>query len=526
MRIQFLHTPTLISPGSLQTATPTIPLGLGYVMAALREAGHECTLLDAIAEAPAQTTPDRGVLRLGLRDDQILARIDPDARAIAIANMFSFNWPLLRRTIHAIRERFADKIIVCGGEHFSGLPEFSMQRAPIHYVVMGEGEATATTLFARLDSGEPFDPGEIKGICWRRGEEIVRNPRATRAVALDEIPWPAWDLFDLEAYDANHLTAGLRFGRTIPILATRGCPYECTYCSSPQMWGRRWTTRDPVKVADEIETFHDRYGAENFPFQDLTMIIKKEWVVRFCKEIIRRKLDIRWQLPSGTRCEVVDDEVASLLIESGCRFVCYAPESGSERTRELIKKRMKTSSLMNAVESSVRAKLHLETFHVIGFPHDTAGDLRETVKLVRRVALKGVEDIAVNYYFPIPDTEIFNYLEKKGRVSLDDEQLMDPLFVHTMTLSESRNYCEHLTAGQLTRWKYWIVANFYLFAWISHPSRIFRILYNVIRGRQTSIMEKFLSQHRRRLVERFRRSRKSNPALPVPSRPSERVPLS
>jgi len=509
MRIQFLHPPTLVSPGNLQTATPTHPLGLAYVMAALREAGHDCVLLDAIGEAPAQRTAFPGAVRLGLTDDQIYARIDPGARAIAITNMFSFNWPLLRELIRGIRGRFPEKLIVCGGEHFSGLPEYSMQQAPIDFIVLGEGEGVALDLFEHLERGGGFDPGGIGSLCWRRGHEIVRNPRAARATDIDKIPWPAWDLFDMEAYEANHLTNGLALGRTVPVLATRGCPYACSYCSNPQMWGRRWVVRDPISVADEIEFYHRQYGATNFPFQDLTMIVKRDWILRFCRSLLGRGLEITWQLPSGTRCEVIDDEVAGLLRRSGCRWLCYAPESGSERTRELIRKRMKSESLERAVDASVRARLHLEIFCVIGFPHDTAADLRATAALARNMARRGVEDLAVNFFFPIPDTELFDYLVEKGRIVLGDEVLMHPLLVHSKTLTERRSYCEHLSAAALTRWKYWILMNFYLTAWLTHPLRVPRIVANALSGRQTSVMEKFLAQRRRRLLRRLRRGKQT-----------------
>src|SRR5207247_5013194 len=111
---------------------------------------------------------------------QILERIDPDAQAIAITNMWSFSWPAVRSMIHAIRRQHPHTVIVCGGEHFTALPELSMRAAPIDYIVMGEGEEIAIALFEKLAAGSPFDPGEIRGLCWRRGDEIVRNPRAER----------------------------------------------------------------------------------------------------------------------------------------------------------------------------------------------------------------------------------------------------------------------------------------------------------------------------------------------------------
>ena len=119
---------------------------------------------------------------------------------------------------------------------------------------------------------------------------------------------------------------------TVPILATRGCPYQCTYCSAPNMWLPRWIPRDPIKVVDEIEYYSKNFSAKNFPFQDLTAIIKKEWIKAFCEEIIKRNLNITWQLPTGTRSEAIDDEIASLLKKSGMTSMAYAPESGSEET--------------------------------------------------------------------------------------------------------------------------------------------------------------------------------------------------
>jgi len=273
VRIQLLYPPSQVLPGNLGNARPAQPLGLAYVAGSLRAAGHECVVLDAIAEAPTQLIPNGELQRLGLSDEQILERIDPAAPALAISSMFSFNWPSLRELIVKIRARYPDKLIVCGGEHFSGLPELSLEHAPIDYVLVGEGEETAVDLFGRLDGGARLDPAAVPGLCWRDGERIVRNEPRARRRDVDEIPWPAWDLFDLDAYNDHDLLGGLHFGVTVPILATRGCPYQCTYCSSPNMWTTRWYARDPLDAADEIEHYRDTYGATNFPFQDLTAIL-------------------------------------------------------------------------------------------------------------------------------------------------------------------------------------------------------------------------------------------------------------
>ncbi|MEE9606669.1 MAG: radical SAM protein [Myxococcota bacterium] len=512
MKIQLVHPPVLVHPGALTALRPGPPLGLAYIAAALRTAGHEVSVLDALAEAPTQTVPEGRLQRLGLTEEQIVERIDPAARAIGVTDMFSFSWPAVRSVIRAIKARHPDKIVVCGGEHFTSLPEYTMQEAPIDYVVMGEGEEIATGLFRALEAHD-FDPSKVDGVAWRRGSEIVRNGRAQRIRALDEIAWPAWDLFNLDVYDANNFVTGIKYGKTVPILATRGCPYQCTYCSSPQMWTTRWYARDPIDVADEITSYVEKYDANNFPFQDLTAIVKKKWIVDFSRELIARDLDVRWQLPSGTRCEVVDEEVAPLLWESGCRSLCYAPESGSERTRKLIKKRLKSESLTKAVKATVRNDINITAFLVIGFPHDTAADLRETVKMVRQLARMGVEDVACPFFYPIPATELYEYLRGTGRVSLGDDFLMTPLYGHDKWLTEDRNYCEHLPAWRLTVIKYWIVANFYLTSFVSHPGRVFRLIRNLVKNREDSKMDTFLIETKRKLLRSFRK--RAKPALPA-----------
>ncbi|MCB9892291.1 MAG: cobalamin B12-binding domain-containing protein, partial [Planctomycetes bacterium] len=307
---------------------PSMPLGLAYIGAAIRGAGHEVSIVDGVAEAPDRVTPEGKIHRMGLDPEEIVARIDEDTDLIGVTNMWSFSWPLVRRIIQQLKARWPEKPILCGGEHFTGCPELSMESSPIDYIVLGEGEESVVEVLEALANGGHTKNGtplhQIAGLVYRADGEIRKNPPRARIRDVDQIAWPAWDLIDVETYNEHNFVTGLKKGITIPILATRGCPYQCTYCSSPGMWTTRWYPRNPVDVVDEIQSYMTTYGAVNFPFQDLTAIIKKDWIVRFCREIIDRKLDITWQFPSGTRCEVIDDEVAGLLRESGGRHLAFA----------------------------------------------------------------------------------------------------------------------------------------------------------------------------------------------------------
>ena len=129
---------------------------------------------------------------------------------------------------------------------------------------------------------------------------------------------PDWNSFEVTKYHKNRFVGGMYSENiTVPILATRGCPYQCTYCSAPNMWLPRWIPRDPFKVVDEIEYYKKNFNAKNFPFQDLTAIIKKEWIKSFLRRGNKREIKYNIALPTGTRSEAIDDEIARLLKKSG-----------------------------------------------------------------------------------------------------------------------------------------------------------------------------------------------------------------
>jgi len=205
---------------------------------------------------------------------------------------------------------------------------------------------------------------------------------------------------------------------------------------------------------------------------------------------------------------VIDDEVARLLFLTGGRNLAYAPESGSEETRRLIKKKMKTESLLRAVEASVKNHLSITCFFVLGFPHDTKKDYALTAKLVRKLALKGIDDIAIGFFFPIPNTELYRKLVERGDIRLDtqeeiDEFLLTPIYANEAKITEEHNYSDAFSARQLTFWKYRLLLNFYGLSFLSRPWRVFQILWNTLRGKETRKLETWLiEQKRKRLLTR------------------------
>lgn len=488
MKVTLINPPTLLTLRNIGTMKPSLPLGLAYIAAAARHAGHDVRVLDAIALAPHETEQSGPLMRIGAGPDDIVARIPADTEVIGVSCLFSFLWPLVRELVHRIREAFPDVLIVCGGEHFSALTDRSLAEAPIDVIVVGEGEETFVELLDALTRGDRrFD--RLAGLAYRRAGVAHHTPRRARSRAVDDIQPPAWDLFNPDLYNECGFANGMPLGYSMPILATRGCPYQCTFCTSPSMWTTRWYAREPARVVDEMQLYHERYGAVAFPFQDLTAIMKRRWVIDFCREIIRRGLRIQWQFPTGTRCEAFDDEVARLMLRAGCRYLSFAPESGSERIRNLLNKRMKREALLAGVRAAAGAGMHVTCFFMIGVPDDTPADLGETVHMVRDLARLGVGDISCHYFHPAPGIALYRELDKRGRLRHDDDELMSSLLGTDLVLSERHNYCLNMSGKALTAWRYWIFLNFYATRYASRPERALQLISNLARGRQTNKVE-------------------------------------
>ena len=395
---------------------------------------------------------------VGLRLEDIADRVPADAALIGITVVFTHEWPAVARLVQLIKERLPDTPIVLGGEHITSMPEFCLLTSLADYVVMGEGEETIVGLMQALSGDSNLE--SICGLGYRVGEAVQINERRQRKTDIDEIAWPDWAPLDVDAYHANRFVGGMYSEHlTMPILATRGCPYQCTYCSAPNMWLPRWIPRDPVKVVDEIEHYIQAYGAKNFPFQDLTAIIQKDWIRTFCEEVLKRNLKFTWQLPTGTRSEAIDPEIARLLKASGMTSMAYAPESGSETTRKFIKKKMKTDRLFDSIDAAVSAKLNVATFLVIGFPHDEAQHLQENFEFIDRLAAHGITDLSVGFYMALPGTELFHSLYDAKRIKLDRAYFRHIL--DSLALIPSQRYCEHLSRWDLFRWKMRFYRRFY-----------------------------------------------------------------
>ena len=510
--------PPLLVPTWSDSGPLTPPIGPAYLAASLRQAGHLARIVDGLGENPSQVTRlfDDRVMAIGLRSEEIVERIEP-SDLIGISCMFSQDWPEIRRLIQMVRRRYPSVPIVAGGEHITATPGFTLDSTPeVDVCVIGEGEETIVELAAAVQHGTPFDaiPGLVlradkrsrPGLALHSDQTTRSTGSRTRIRNLDEIPWPAWDLVPLANYLDNGLGYGVDRGRSMPMIATRGCPYQCTFCSNPEMWTTRWYARDPEKVLDEIQTYRERYAATNFDFYDLTAIVKRSWIIQFTNRILERKMEFTWQLPSGTRSEAIDDEVSRLLYESGCRNMSYAPESGSPEVLKRIKKVVKLDRLEASVRGAVRSGLNVKLNIIMGFPKESRKELGQTVRFLARMGLVGVHDMSVSLFSPYPGSELYHELRKSGRIpELSDEYFLG--LCAYKDFAQSVSYTDGLSPRVLNVYRILGFLVFYGTQYAVRPWRMVRLLMNLLQHRQESRLDKSLQD----LAHRIRNRRSADP---------------
>lgn len=512
--------PASVFSKSSYSVPVTMPLSIAYLGANLLKHGHQVHVIDALGEGldHISTSYSPHVLYRGLSNESILGRILEKPDAIGMTAMFSQDWPHIEETINRIHEKFPDTPIILGGEHATAASEYVLKTCPaVTYIALGEGEETLVEFADCLDGKKRIEG--IAGIHYlSHKKNLLANPPRSRIRNIDDLPWPAWHLFSLEPYFKAGEGHGVERGRSMPILATRGCPYQCSFCSNPFMWTTRYVMRSTRLVADEIEHYLHQYQAKNIDFFDETAIIQKSWIVAFCQEIKRRDLKFTWQLPSGTRSEALDDEVLCEMASAGCKNITYAPESGSIKVLEEIKKKIKIPKMLASVRSAKKNQIYVKCNLIVGFPKETRSDIAQTLWLALRLACIGVDDAALYAYSPYPGSELYHYLRKTGAIGEMDRRYFETL-MSFMDLKTSAIYCEKIGPVEIAFYRMVGMGLFYLLSYAFYPLRILRTLRNYYTRQSDTVFEERLSGFlkRRSLITQSRGLNKQSPDFISPA---------
>jgi len=466
-------------------ATPC--LGPAYVAGYLRQHGYnDVTIVDAVGEDLNRFwTLDAypGVIIKGLPFSETIDLIPADSDVIGFSAMFSAEWPIQRALITATRERFPKALFVAGGEHITALPEYSLRDCPaLDVCVRGEGEHPFYELVESWS--ESRDYTRVNGLAYLDATgQFVLNGKLPRVKDVNTIPWPYWPDGYLEKYWAAGKSYGVHSERDMPLMVSRGCPFQCTFCSSPAMWTTTYKLRDVDDVIAEIKHYQEKYDITAFQLYDLTAIVKKSWTVEFCQKLLAEGINLKWSLPSGTRSEALDKETLEYLRRTGCNYLCYAPESGSPETLKRIKKKVNLPRMTESILEARRQGIILRANFIVGFPEESRRDVFKTFKYALMLAIRGVDEVSMNVFSPYPGSELFDDMVRAGRVKLDDSYFLRLISNYTdYTKTDLITFNAEMSARQLALWRSAFMLTGYAVGYLLYPSRIVRTIKNVFFG--------------------------------------------
>jgi len=366
------------------------PFTLSLIASLLRE--HKINF--RVVDANALNITSNEICDLLLREDFIPAVIIYCTTTPTVIND--------TKSVSIIKERFQSKIIAFGPQ-ISGAPRETMEKLPaIDIGIIGEPEFTIMDILEQDDIAN-FEG--VRGIIWRDSSGIYTNNTRDWIEDLNQLPIPAWDLFPTDKYRVPLINE-----KYLIVETSRGCPFACEFCVTQLNHGLKFRERRHEVVVNEIEYLKDRYSIKFFNLFGDTVTFNKEFVEKFCDELIKRRLGIKWF--ANTRADTIHDgDLVKKMKESGCWMLSIGIESFNEYTRKSMQKKIKIDEIKNAIRLLREAGIISFGFFIYGYPGETERDLYETTSFACSLPL----DYA-NFYpaIPYPGTAFYRRCEREG----------------------------------------------------------------------------------------------------------------
>lgn len=399
------------------------PFGVLSIAAYVRQSEWRGSvqIYDARLSAAFRREDDHWIF--GDTDAQIETRIrsaNPDV--IGISNMFSSQIDRAYHFANLARQAAPNATIILGGPHVSVFPLEALSRPCIDYVVIGEGEERLSQLLIALQRGENHP--QIPGVAADRDDlDLLRpNPRAPVSFAdpLDKLPFPAYDLVDMESYFAlarRGLSPRFReWGqRPISMLTSRGCPHKCVFCSIQTTMGYKFRAHSPAYARKHIQHLVDDYGVDFIHFEDDNLVHDTERYDQIVDFMLTFNPRIKWDTPNGVRGDAWTLERVRRAKKSGCQFLTVAIESGVQRVvDDIVRKRLDLKKVDEMMHYCQEVGLRLHAFYIIGFPGETLSDIKATVAYaLERYWRFGVVPM-LQPLIPIPGTDVYDEIAAQG----------------------------------------------------------------------------------------------------------------
>ncbi|MEL6639019.1 MAG: radical SAM protein [Bacteroidota bacterium] len=388
-------------PKQWRDQRPYPPYGTIYAASVLRECGFEIDFFDT---------------NLRHSPDEIQPRLEAAPNYLVIYDD-GFNY-LSKMCLTRMREAalalitharpVVDHILVCSSDSTDHCETYL--RAGADFILLGEGELTLQELLTQLRAGT-LVAADTLGIAYLEAGKVRKNGRRPVLRQLDELPDPAWDLIDMADYRKIWVESQGYF--SLNIATTRGCPYKCNWCAKP-IYGNRYNSRSPRRVAEEMKLLIEKHGAQHFWVCDDIFGLKPRWVQQFRDEL--RELGIQPTYKIQSRVDLLlKEDTIDALVESGLQTVWVGAESGSQAILDAMDKGTQVEQIYEATRLLKAKSVEVGFFLQFGYLDETLSDIHQTIKMVLDLM---PDEIGVSVSYPLPGTKFF----EKVQSQLDNKQ--------------------------------------------------------------------------------------------------------
>ncbi len=371
------------------------PITIAYLAAALEEAGVDVEFYDDVVHHGDQA-----------QLESVLKRARPDLVGISVVTGTIAG---AERAATIVRQASPDSRIVMGNIHADLFYEQMLRSGLADFVVHNEGEVTLVELVREMAAAQP-DFSRVAGISFIDGETVIKNDVRPFVDDLDTLPFPAWHLFPLDKYKIFNFARVKSPGMLV--LGSRGCPFNCTYCSLVVNEGTKRRRRTVNNIVDECEWLYDKFGYKQASFIDPIFPFYRQEGFEFAAEMERRGLakDMVWI--TETRVDLVDDELMAAMYQGGLRRVMFGFETGSQEQLKRIRKGAKIDRGVEAALSAKKAGVSVVGFFMIGIPGSTHEDIECTIEYASNVL--DIDFAKFTVFVPYPGTPEYARLLEEG----------------------------------------------------------------------------------------------------------------
>ena len=415
MKVLLINPPQTFYHGSDQPAG-NLPIGLMYIAAVLDQAGYQTEILDAfMADCAFEKSGD--AINVGMPFQQIKQEIvsrKPDI--VGVAGPFTCQLENSLKVSNLAKEVDPSILTVMGGPHVTLVPkEFLEEERSVDIAVTGEGEYTMLDIAHHFEGKKQLS--EIQGIAYRQNGKVMVNQPRPFIKDLDELPYPAYHLVDMEHYLTSKMGYRSFRDRAISMITSRGCPFNCCFCSVHLHTGRGFRAHSPDYVIKHIQYVVEKFKVKNIFFEDDNLTFDLDRFEAICDGIIQNKIKIGWETPNGVRADCLNLNLLKKMKQSGCQSVFFGVESGDQQI--LDKVICKSLDLNRVVETAKNAKdIGLKTggFYIIGFPGEKKENMQKTVDFALK--LKRDYDVGMHLFMATPSygTRLYEECKSKGYI--------------------------------------------------------------------------------------------------------------